>query len=53
MTQWVPVAWMSQMTQPAQTTKLGTFRSDSEYDYQYEISYYWAMHMRDDRDTVT
>ena len=45
------------MTQPAQTTKLGTFRSDSEYDYEYdyeyEISNYWAMRMRHDRDTVT
>ena len=32
---------------------LGTFRSDSEYDYEYEISNYWAMRMRHDRDTVT
>ena len=32
---------------------LGTFRFDSDYDYEYEISNYWAMRMRHDRDTVT
>ena len=37
----------------ARLQTLGTFRSDSEYDYEYEISTYWAMRMRHVRDTVT
>ena len=32
---------------------IGTFRSDSDYDYEYEISNYWAIRMRHDRDIVT